>query len=338
MCAILDPRKAPFTIHGLYNATAGGPLRRLPLDVAEATSKDVTWLSAHTAGGRIRFATDATRLTVHVKIGEKSPMYHATPIMEGGISLYYDEPTGSRYAGPFCFDPASYSDYTASRDMHPGHKELTLYLPLYGHVADIEIEVNEGATIAAHSPYRNELPVVYYGSSITQGGCAGHPGTDYPSIISRRYNCDFTNLGFSGSAKAEDAIVNYMADLPMCAFVSDYDHNAPSHEHLAATHHKLYEAVREKHPDIPYLMVTKPDFYYGWDERTRRDIIMESYLAARRAGDQNVYFVDGSLFFVGHGHGLSRADFTVDTCHPNDLGFSRMAEVIGEVLGAAMHW
>ena len=184
--------------------------------------------------------------------------------------------------------------------------------------------------VRAHLGY--SLPVVFYGSSITHGACASRPGRAYEAIISRKYDLNYTCLGFSGACKAEKAIVEYMATLQMSAFVSDYDHNAPTHEHLANTHHYLYETIREKHPEIPYFMITRPNFYFNEDCIGRRDIIMKSYLDARAKGDKNVYFIDGSAFF----NGQSASDLTLDMTHPNDEGFCRMADYIGDVIAKVM--
>ena len=127
-------------------------------------------------------------------------------------------------------------------------------------------------------------------------------------------------------------MVEYLASLDMAAFVSDYDHNAPSPEYLRETHHKLYEKIREKHPDIPYFMVTKPDFAFRDEDIERRCVIMESYLKAYRGGDKNVYFIDGSTFFADGDMG----DFTIDYCHPTDDGFAKMAALIGDTLAKVM--
>jgi lysophospholipase L1-like esterase len=118
----------------------------------------------------------------------------------------------------------------------------------------------------------------------------------------------------------------------MSAFVSDYDHNAPDLEHLKNTHHRMYEKIREKHPTIPYFMVTKPDFAYREEDFARRAIIMRSYLEALDTGDKNVYFIDGSAFF----NGVDLGDYTRDGCHPTDDGFVRMANYIGDVMAKVM--
>lgn len=184
--------------------------------------------------------------------------------------------------------------------------------------------------------YRDVLPIVYAGSSITQGGCASRPGNAYQAIISRRLNIDFLNFGFSGSFKAEDLIVDYLNTLSMSAFVSDYDHNAPTAEHLKNTHYRMYEKIREKHPDLPYVMITRPDVLNNeYSSKVkgelasgaviRRDIIYESYRKAIESGDRNVYFIDGDSFFAGEYQDCA----TVDSTHPNDYGMVRMADVIG---------
>ena len=90
----------------------------------------------------------------------------------------------------------------------------------------------------------------------------------------------------------------------------------------------------KNHPDIPYLMVTKPDFNYSRDDFQRRAIIMESYLKAFGNGDRQVYFVDGSTFFTGTEIGQC----TVDGVHPTDDGFERMAKFIGEVIIKNADW
>ncbi len=332
-----DPRLSPFSIHGLLDPRGGGAYRRLPADVADATSANVARLSRHTAGGRVRFATDAESMTLRVSMAPNGRMAHCTPMLETGFDLYMDTPRGSRFVNEFKFDPAL-RDYESAIPLPPGDKELTLHMPLYGEVLSVEIGLPADARVWVHTPYTHEAPIVYYGSSITQGACASRPGLSYEAILSRIFDCDHVNLGFSGSALAEDAIVGYMATLPMAAFVSDYDHNTPSLEHLSATHHKMYQTIRASYPDIPYIMVTKPDFHWTEYDLSRRDIILQSYLDARGSGDKNVYFLDGSAFFTPAAPGQSRGDFTADGCHPLDTGFSRMATALADVIAAALRW
>ncbi len=135
----------------------------------------------------------------------------------------------------------------------------------------------------------------------------------------------------SVSARGEEPVVKYIASLPMRAFVLDYDHNAPSVEHLRKTHAKIYRAVRESHPDIPILMLSKPDGKVDETTAVRRDVIIDTYREARAAGDKNVFFIDGYTFFDPEYHDIC----TVDGTHPTDAGFVGMARVVGRELTRA---
>ena len=322
--------ESPFEVYGLYGDIEKNGFRRLPEEVAKNTSSEVYRLHTHTTGGRVRFRTDSSVIVLK-KSGSYFKSAHTTAMMRRGADLYIDYPYGSVYNRGIM--PLDEPDSSVEITMPEGEHDVTVYLPLFGTVGSFEIGLCEGASLKEHSkPYQNELPVVFYGSSITHGACASRPGLSYEGIISRKYNMNYTNLGFSGSAMAEDAIVEYMSGLEMSAFVSDYDHNAPNHDHLRATHHKMYQKIRENNPDIPYFMITRPNFFFNEDCIGRRDIVMQSYLDARASGDKNVYFIDGSAFFAGE----RAEDMTIDLTHPNDAGFKKMADHIGDVIARVM--
>jgi len=139
---------------------------------------------------------------------------------------------------------------------------------------------------------------------------------------------DFINLGFSGSARGEDAITDYINTLDMSVFVMDYDHNAPNVEHLEATHGKMFRKIRDKHPQLPIILLTRPKVHLEEHEKQRVEIVEKTYRNAIAVGDQNVYLIKGS--------DLIRAEMietaTVDNCHPNDSGFVSMAYALYNVM------
>ncbi|MBR6426308.1 MAG: hypothetical protein IKS28_00630, partial [Clostridia bacterium] len=180
-----------------------------------------------------------------------------------------------------------------------GMQDLIIDFPLYNDVDKLFIGVSDKALFETPAGYGRRVPVVYYGSSITQGGCASRPGNSYQAMLSRALDCDYINLGFSGSAKGEQIIARYIAGLEMSAFVFDYDHNAPDAEHLARTHEPFFLTVREAHPDTPVIIISKPDVINVDPEAersfaVRRDIIRKTYENALSRGDKNVYFIDGA--------------------------------------------
>ena len=312
-----DVRKEPIKVWGLMYEDDS--FCRLPDAVAKATNPGVYGLHEHAAGGRVTFATNSKHIAIacHVRSIGKSP--HFTTVGSAGFDMHVEDDFVCSFFPPYDYNEG----YSASFSFEDSReRKILIHLPLYTAVESLYIGLEKGATIEAYDPYRDVPPVVYYGSSITQGGCASRPGNAYQAKISRELKVDHINLGFSGSAKGEEVMAEYIASLPMSAFVLDYDHNAPSVQHLRDTHGRFYEIIRKKNPTLPIVFVTAPDYHHR--EKTfvdRRAVIMQNYVKYRAEGDKNLYFVDGASFYQN-----TDADFcTVDGCHPNDMGFYHMA-------------
>ena len=326
--ALYDVRCEPFDLYGLYNPCRETQFKRLPDEVAKSVNDGVANLYLHTAGGRVRFATDSPYVAIKVEMPSITHFPHMPLTGTSGFDLFLDEPlTGSsRFVKGFAPNNDAKDGYEGKIKF--GNRKMryfTLNFPTYNSVKNLWIGLSETAAVDHGLSYAQAAPIVYYGSSITQGGCSARPGSAYQAIVSRRLNMDFLNLGFSGSGKGEDTMVDYMTSLEMSVFVSDYDHNAPNVEHLRGTHYNLYEKIRAKHPEIPYVMLSRPDFLGAVsDSERRREVIIESYHKAKAAGDKNVYLIDGESIFRGPYAQLC----TVDGCHPTDIGFALMADAV----------
>jgi len=322
-----DARREPFRLYGLYNAKTEAEFKRLPDDVAQSTNQGVAALYKNTAGGRVRFSTDSSYVAVKAVMPGIGKLPHMPLSGSAGFDLYINDGGKDVYFKTFMppYDiKDGYESVIHFEDRRA--RNITIHFPLYSCVSSLYIGLQEDANVGEGAKYKYEKPVLYYGSSITQGGCASRPGNCYQNIISAKLGCDHINLGFSGSARGEDIIADYIASLDYSIFVCDYDHNAPSVEHLEKTHEKLFLKVREAIPEVPIVLVSKPDFDSNPTEiAKRRDVIYRTYMNALRRGDKNVYFIDGERLFKDE----NRDACTVDGCHPNDAGFVRMAEVIG---------
>ena len=313
---------APFKVYGVFYEN--GMFRRIPEDVAKSVSEGVTHLHANTAGGRVKFKTDSPYIAIHAKFGSVGKMPHFALTGSAGFDLYIKEKYASTFTPPFDI----VDSYESVIDLD-GKKmrEITINFPLYSEVKELYIGLMRDASVLESEPYRIEKPIVYYGSSITQGGCASRPGNSYEALITQALGINHINLGFSGNAKGEKAISEYICSLDMCAFVYDYDHNAPDIEHLKSTHERMFKEIREAHPKIPIIMMTRPKYTITSEEKIRHNIIKATYENAVVLGDQNVYFIDGkALMRYCHNEG------TVDNCHPNDWGFYSMARALINVL------
>ena len=318
---------APFRIYGVFRE--GDRYRRIPEAVAKSVSEGVHCLHANTAGGRVRFKTDSSSLRILAKMGGTGRMQHFAFTGSVGFDLYEKNDDGYNYISTY-IPPFESENADFEGNINVGDKklrDLTINFPLYSDVCELHIGIEEDAVLLPGDEYKPGLPIVYYGSSITQGGCASRAGTSYQGFVCRRFDRDFINLGFSGNAKAEEEMIDYICGLEMSMFVEDYDHNAPTVEHLANTHEKLYKAVRAAHPDIPVIFMSRPKYYLTAEEQERLDIITATYDNAVAAGDKNVYLLNGRQLME-----MAKNEGTVDNCHPTDLGFASMAKAVGDLM------
>ncbi|MPM72528.1 hypothetical protein SDC9_119504 [bioreactor metagenome] len=324
----LDVREEPFEIFGLYRPKNESVFKRMPADFANKVSTGVSELNTNTSGGRVRFATDSKYIAIRTVMKDIGNMSHMPLSGKAGFDLYTGSDKDCIYSASFMPSDSDQYGYEALYEFDKKEdREITINFPLYNGVDTLYIGLEKDAVIGKNASYKYPVPIVFYGSSITQGGCASRPGNMYPSIISRKLDSDYICLGFSGNAKGEQLMAEYIATLNMSLFVMDYDHNAPNAEHLQKTHYPFYELIRQINPELPIIMVSKPDTDRAPQEsKKRRDVIYASYQKALDNHDENVYFIDGSTLFGTD----CRDSCTVDGCHPNDLGFYRMACVIGE--------
>lgn len=330
-----DAETEPFRIYGLLRDEGG--FVRMSVSVAKTVNEGVGILCKNTAGGRVRFKTNSKAIAIKVVTDTYCTMSHMALTGSNGFDLY--EKCGEKYFHKGTFVPP-YKFTDTDRDngyesiicfADKKDRDITINFPLYNNVRKLYIGLEKDAEVGVADSYRHTKPIVFYGSSITQGGCASRPGNAYTNIISRKYDVDIVNLGFSGSGKGERAIAEYIAGLDMGVFVYDYDHNAPSAEYLKKTHQPMFNIIREKHPDLPIILMTMPATPLTWgDQAERKQVVRETFEAAKNSGDQNVYFVSGDEIFKMFGED----DCTVDSVHPNDMGFMCMAKALEPILNS----
>lgn len=321
-----------FVIDGLIREN--GLFRRIPEEVARSVSESVYGLHAATTGGRVRFKTDSKFIALRVQTGVVKYDANTTVSACAGFDIYERTSGGQKFVkivmAPFNFDETY--DGIVRPPSAGVMTEYVINFPVTSEVRNLYIGIEKGAKLEKPESYKYEKPIVFYGSSITMGKCCSRPGSTYENILSRRLDFNYINLGFGGCARGEKEIVEHVAGLDMSVFVLDYDHNANSVEHLRETHEPFYKAVREAHPDIPIIMMSRPKYYLSDEEKARRGVVEETYLNAVRNGDKNVYYIPGNTLMDD----TIKDGGTVDGTHPTDAGFLSMANVIEPVLKKAL--
>jgi lysophospholipase L1-like esterase len=339
-----NPAAAPLRLTGFYWYDRDRVFRRLPNDetrmpkVADGASwhaSGAALLSWHTAGGQVQFRSDSSRIVLKVKLLNDNLMDHMPQTGSSGFDVYCAELGEFRFVGVTRFELKT-REYTAEpvKDMPRAMREFLIDFPLYNGVESLEIGLDADAELAPPTPWRDDRPIVGYGTSILHGGCASRPGMSYPNLLSRHLNQPVLNFGFSGSGKGEPEVAAMLAEIENPAvYLLDYEANTGTVEHMAKTLPSFIDILRARHPEVPILVIS--GIMYGRDavpsgienraEKRRRYIETErdEVERRRRAGDRRIHFLDGSRLL-----GEDWDECTVDGVHPNDLGFYRMAAAL----------
>ena len=306
---------------------------------AEGTVRGAVWsLGQDSAGLAIRFVTDATAISARWTLRHQAlAMAHMPASGVSGVDLYVKDKGKWHWRGGGRPDKSPTEEKRLVGGIKPGRREYLLYLPLYNGVEQLELGVPPEARLEPAPPRPDGLkPIVFYGTSIVQGGCASRPGMAYPAILGRRLNRPHINLGFSGNAWSEPEVAQLLAELDPAIYVLDPLPNMKE-EWVTPRMERFVAILRAAHPQTPIVLVENIAYpagdYLGL--RGERHVqsnarLREVYQRLVRAGDKNLLYVLAAKLIGTDGEG------TVDGTHPTDLGFLRMADALEPTLRRAL--
>ena len=321
-------------VEGQGWADTKAPFDRLPAK-AEKTARPPVWgLSRHATGLCVRFVTDATTIHARWTVTNKNlAMPHMPATGVSGLDLYVRLDGKWRWVANGR-PTAETTTAQLAAGLPAGEKEYLLYLPLYNGVSAVEIGLPKGGTLkkANPRPVGKDRPIVFYGTSITQGGCASRPGMVHTAILGRALGRPVINLGFSGNGTLDPDIAELLGELDASVFVLDCLPNLTAVQ-VAERTEPFVKAVRKARPTTPILLV---------EDRTYANAAVLPALAKRNAdsraayrkafdalvegGDKNLHYLPGDHLIGDDGEG------TVDGSHPTDLGFLRQADAFAGAL------
>jgi hypothetical protein len=312
------------------------PFDRLPAR-AEALVRAPVWdLSLDSAGLCARFVTDGTWIRARWRLRKERlalPNMPATGV--SGLDLYVRDRGRWHWLANGAPEQYPENDRMLVRGLAGGSREYLLYLPLYNGVASVEVGVAPDARLE-RAPPRAGKPIVFYGTSILQGGCASRPGMAYPALISRKLDWPAVNLGFSGNGKSEPEMARLIAEIDAAAYVLDSLPNLETKE-VSERVEPFIRTIRAAHPAAPIVLVGHVIYTNGDYVASRRQraaaanaALRGIYEKLRQAGDRNLHYVPAKDLIGSDG------EAAVDGTHPTDLGFLRMSEVIGKTLQAVL--
>ena len=306
---------------------------RLPARLEGRTRSEVWSLSKNCSGLAIRFRTNSTLIAARWELTGDVVMNHFAPSGIKGLDLYclkngkWQFVNSARPAGKIT--TAIIIDHLVGNNM-----EYMLYLPLYDGLAKLEIGIKSGAAIdppMIDSP-RKGKPVVFYGTSITQGGCASRAGMSYPNQLSRMLDRQIVNLGFSGNGQLDLEIAEFMADIDASCFVMDCIPNVTTTQ-MKEKYARFLEIIRQKRPDVPILLVESILFPHMYFDQTVYALLQEKnatlgkiYTEQKKKHDKHIYYLKSDQLIGNDSEG------TVDGVHLTDLGFLRMSQNLYPVI------
>jgi len=315
------------------------PFDRLPPE-AKGNVPDAVWnLSHDSAGLSVRFVTDSDTIAARWSLRDGSlSMPHMPSTGVSGLDLYVKRDGAWGWIAMGKPSKKDGNEQVLVNNPPAGPHEYLLYLPLYNGIASLEIGVKPGAKLAKGPdwPEGHAKPMLFWGTSILQGGCASRPGMAYPSIIGRRMLRPVVNLGFSGNGRMDPGLVPIIAKADASVYVIDC---APNMQPALITERAepLVKTLREARPDTPIVLVENVPYQQGWFLAKNREsyenknaALKAAYDRLIAAGVKNLHYIPCNDLF-GHDH-----EATVDGTHATDLGFMRMADAIEPVLRKIM--
>ncbi len=321
-------------VEGQGWSETAAPFDRLPAKSEGKVRPEVWGLSRHAAGLAVRFATDAPVLKARWTLTSgQLAMPHMPATGVSGLDLYVKHEGRWRWLAVGIPRGAT-TTATLVSGLPEGEREYLLYLPLYNGVQSVEIGVPPTNQLkkAPPRPESRRRPMVFYGTSITQGGCASRPGMVHTAILGRRLDRPVINLGFSGNGRLEAEMAELLAELDVAVYVIDCLPNVTEKDAAARTE-PLVRILRERRPDTPILLVedrSYTDAFLLASKRQRNASSRAAFRAAfdrlQAAGVKQLYYLTGEDLLGDDGEGA------VDSSHPTDLGFMRQADAFEKAL------
>ena len=184
-------KEEPFTIYGLYRPYDNEDYKRMPHDVAAKMNTNLNNLYKNTSGGRIRFRTDSSKILLRSVLPNKCSSIKTPKTGVYCFDLYADGKYQNVFIHGMMRGVKPIEDSVAPENVYDstikiGEKkmrDILIHFPLYNDVSDVYIGLEDDAIIEVAEEYTYTKPVVFYGSSITQGACASHSGNAYHNLL-----------------------------------------------------------------------------------------------------------------------------------------------------------
>ena len=313
------------------------PYTRMPAYMQDSCRDNQWWLYQHSAGIAIRFATNSRRIAAQYNLTNNFHMQHMAMTGIKGTDLYYLNEDRGRWEYVNTARPQEKNNIADSiqskmyvENLDGEMHEYMIYLPLYDGINWFQIGVDSTAVLTqprVQNPRQGKI--VFYGTSILQGGCASRTGMVSTSMIQRDYNLQCVNLATSGEGKMDFPIARAMATIEdAVCFVLDPVPNCTEMMCDTLTY-RFVKILRDLRPDVPIIMVEGITYPYARHNSFFREYLPKKNAAFRKNYERLKAENPKGLYYVPT-DGLVGPDMegTVDGIHLTDYGFRAYADIL----------
>ena len=326
--------KDTFLLEGtiVHDSLKENTFDRLPLSYKSIVRPPVWELSKNSAGMSIRFLTNSSSISIKWEVLNNFTMNHMAESGIKGVDLYFKNKGAWQYLStglPTGFQNES----TVISNMDSEMREFKIFLPLYDGVVNIEVGIDPGSIIKKGLKNKKK-EIIFYGTSITQGGCASRPGMAHTNIMSRRLDRDVVNFGFSGNGRMETPIAQIISESDPLLYVIECLPNMFPPESVTDKTIPLIDTIRKNNADAPIVLVdlfgSTASVLDKEGEKSAKKInsdLRTEYEKMINLGYSNIFYIDSK-----NATGIDN-EGTVDGVHFTDLGFIRYADFLIDKLG-----
>lgn len=295
-------------------------------DYGAGAVSEMNNLNSAACGVRLRFFTNSKKLIFKVKF--KRRWGYLKMVNWGGFGFDVYGLNNDEYTHRTVFAPNNGHDTFAETILAPDNGQLCIFLPNYNTIEELYMGIESGSTIETlNYPLDKQLPVLFYGNSVTQGAAASHSGNSFPNFVSKILNRDILNISCSACCRGTETMAELIGKINCHSIVIDYTRNAYSTQIFKDTHEKFYKQVRSLHPDKKIILMTSQSFNHWRDYDEFDEIVAETYQNAIDRGENTEIINQKQLF--------DDEDFdiiAIDSTHYTDYGMYKIAKKICELI------
>ena len=300
---------------------------RLPVSYKEIVREPVWNLSKSSAGMSIRFLSNSSSISVKWIILNNLKMNHMAETGIKGVDLYFKNKDNWQYLNTGRPDGIK-NESTLINNMSEEMREFKIFLPLYDGIINIEVGIDSNSVIEKPLKNRNKS-IIFYGTSITQGGCASRPGMAHTNIISRKLDLDCINFGFSGNGRMEQSIAKLISESKPLFYVIECMPNMINKENVTNKTIPLVNTIRENNPEAPIVFVENFIPTSSILDKKRENEIRGMNLALKTEYEKMISGGYNNILYIKCKNAIGDDnEGTVDGVHFTDLGFIRYADFL----------